>query len=367
MKSVTKTNEKALVRTQIELVRNLLDTYRLDALIISRVTHIRYLTNFTGSSALLLISPRKLHFITDSRYAVQAAEEVDGWKITIARKGLMEEVKQKGLLRSARRVGFESNYIFHTQYRNYRKLVPGKRWIPLAETIEPYMKVKNDIEIEMIEQSISIAEKAFNEVLPLIRPGISERDVAAELLYRMQLNGAEKNAFDIIVASGARTALPHGVASDKKINNNELLLIDFGCIVNGYHSDITRTVSVGRAGGEEKKVFGIVRQALENAVDSATSGLTCNQVDAAARTYIDESGYGGFFGHSLGHGIGLEIHELPRISPFSTEVLEIGNVVTIEPGIYIPGSFGIRIEDDVLIRSDGCRVLTQLPKELIEL
>jgi Xaa-Pro aminopeptidase len=361
---VTITNRILSQPKGAEPVGDLLDTFRVDALIISRIAHIRYLTGFTGSSALLLITPRSLHFLTDPRYATQAHAEVKEWKISIAHKGMMEEVKRRGFLRTIRRIGFESNYISHTQYVIYKKLIPDKKWVPLTETLEPYLAVKSGIEIEHIERAIAVAEKSYTEILSLIRPGMREREIAAELSYRMHRNGAEKNAFDIIVAGGARSALPHGVASDRRIKNNEVLLLDFGCVVNGYHSDITRTVFIGRAGSKEKKVYTIVREALDRATGAAADGRRCKEVDSAARSHIRDSGYGEYFGHSLGHGIGLDIHELPRLSPLSDGVLRAGNVVTMEPGIYIPGSFGIRIEDDVLITPDDIKILTRLPGEL---
>jgi Xaa-Pro aminopeptidase len=364
---VTITNSIISQQKETELVGDLLDTFRVDALIISRMAHIRYLTGFTGSNAMLIVKPRSFHFLTDSRYATQAHTEVKEWKISIVQKGMMEEVKRRGLLRTVRRIGFESTHIFHSQYENYKKLIPGKKWVPLTETLEPYLAVKNNIEIEQIEKAIAVAEKSFTEILSLIRPGMREREIAAELSYRMHRNGAEKNAFDIIVAGGARSALPHGVASERRIKNNEVLLLDFGCVVNGYHSDITRTVFIGRAGAKEKKVYTIVREALDRAIEAAAGGRSCKEVDSAARSHIKDHGYGKYFGHSLGHGIGLDIHELPRLSPVSEGVLQAGNVVTMEPGIYIPGSFGIRIEDDVSITPDGIKMLTRLSREIIEL
>jgi Xaa-Pro aminopeptidase len=200
----------------------------------------------------------------------------------------------------------------------------------------------------------------------LIKPGISEIEIASEISYLQRKNGAERDAFDIIVASGWRGALPHGVATDKKIKKGELVVIDFGCVYNGYHSDITRTIAVGKISSEARKIYNIVLEAQKIAIESVRSGMKANELDAVARNYIKRKGYAKFFKHSLGHGLGTEIHTLPRISPRSDYVLKDGNVITIEPGIYIPGFCGVRIEDDILVNSTALS-LTTLPKNLIEI
>lgn len=346
-------------------IAHLFDEHKLDALIISRLAHIRYLTGFTGSDALLLATPRNFYFITDSRYAVQAADEVVSWKPVIAKRGLLEEVKKRNYLRNAKRVGFESKYTTHDTYAKLKTLFSGKRWKSLEVTFEPIMLQKDRYEIENIRKAIAVSEDVFNTILGMIKPGVSEKDIAAEITSRQRRAGAERDAFESIVASGQRSALPHGRASDKKINNNESIILDFGCVVNGYHCDITRTVAVGAPEPEVIKCHKIVREALERAAESLREGIRCSKVDNIARGYIKKSGYGEYFGHSLGHGIGLDIHELPRISPYTNEKFVADSVITIEPGIYIPGRFGIRVEDDVLITPDGYEMLTSLSRELI--
>lgn len=343
----------------------LFEAHKLDALIISRTAHIRYLTGFTGSNALLLATPRNLYFITDNRYDVQASEEVEDWKIIIARRGLYEEIKRKNYLRAANRIGFESKYTTYEQYQKIKKLFPGKRKTALNVSIEPLMLQKNQFEIDYIKKAISISQDVFNSVLGMIKPGVSEKEIAAEITYLHRKNGADGDAFESIVASGARAALPHGRASDKKIGNKELIIMDFGCSIHGYHCDITRTISVGTPDTEGKKCYTIVQEALERTTDAVREGISCKKLDSIGRDYITNSGYGNYFGHSLGHGFGLDVHELPRISPYSSERLVAGSTVTIEPGIYIPGRFGIRIEDDVLVTANGCERLTTLPRELI--
>jgi len=350
---------------RLAYITHLFEEHKLDALIISRTAHIRYLTGFSGSNALLLATPRNLYFITDTRYEVQASEEVADWKIVIACRGLYEEVKRKNYLRAARRIGFEANYTTYEQFQKIKKLFPGKRPAPLAITIEPMMLQKNQSEIDFIKKAISISEDVFNAVIGMIKPGVAEKDIAAEITYLHRKRGAGGDAFEPIVASGTRAALPHGRASDKKIANNELIIMDFGCVYNGYHSDITRTVSVGKPSPEENKCYAIVRDALNRATGAVREGIACKKLDGTGRDYIKKKGYGDYFGHSLGHGIGLDVHELPRISPYSSERLVAGSTITIEPGIYIPGRFGIRIEDDVLVTTGGCEQLTTLPRDLI--
>ncbi len=348
-------------------MRRLLADRSLDAVIISRLIHIRYLSGFTGSNALLLVTSRKNYLITDSRYTNQAEQEASGCTVVTSRSGLMEEVKRKSYLRNCSRIGFESKYTFHLQLQNYRRFFPGKRWIPLNETVESAMSRKDGRELGRILKSIRIAEASFTAVLPLIKPGVSERDIAAELSYQTRIRGAERDAFDLLIAGGERAALPHGVASGRKIRNNELLLMDFGCVVDGYHSDITRMIAIGKIKAEARKVYTVIREALELAVDVIAPGKICRQVDAVARNHLKRNGYGKYFVHSLGHGIGLDIHELPRLSSISDETLAAGNVVTVEPGVYISGRFGIRLEDDVAVTDNGCEVLTNLSRDLISL
>ncbi len=355
----------SITERRLAYIAYLFDEHKLDALIISRLAHIRYLTGFTGSNALLLATPRNFYFITDSRYAVQATTEVGDWKVVIAKRGLHEEIKRRNYLRNVKRIGFESKHTTFEEYKKIKNLFTGKRWTALDVTIEPIMLQKEQYEIDNIKKAIAISEGVFNSVLGMIKPGVAEKDIAAEITFRHRKNGAEGDAFESIVASGPRAALPHGKATGKTFKDKELIIIDFGCVMNGYHSDITRTVVVGTPEPEANKCYSIVREALERATGAIREGIKCKKLDNIARSYIKKSGYNNYFDHSLGHGIGLDIHELPRISPYSNEELVAGSVITIEPGIYIPERFGIRIEDDVLVTSEGCERLTTLPRELI--
>jgi Xaa-Pro aminopeptidase len=343
----------------------LLEENKLDALFISRPVHIRYLTGFTGSNGLALVTSRNRYLITDSRYEVQVTAEVPDWKLVIAKSGLYDEIKRRNFLRNARHIGIESNYLSYEQYKYNENKFSGKRWKALDVTIEPLLLQKSQSEIDSIKKAIAISEQTFSNVIGMIKPGIPEKEIAAELTYQHRLNGAEGDAFESIVASGARAALPHARPSDKKIKNKELIVIDFGCTFNGYHSDITRTIAVGRPDSEARKCYTIVNEALHRATDAVREGMSCKKLDSIGRRYIQKSGYGKYFNHSLGHGIGLDVHELPRISPYSKERLVAGSTITLEPGIYIPERFGIRIEDDILVTTDRAEILTMLPRELM--
>ena len=239
------------------------------------------------------------------------------------------------------------------------------KFLPKADVIEQIAAVKDASEIASIRKAVAITDRTFSDILPMIKPGVREIDLAAEISYLQRKHGAEKDAFDTIVASGTRSALPHGHASAKKIARGELLTLDFGCVVDGYHSDMTRTVGVGRLSGETKKMYALVLDAQRAAVDAARAGLRTAELDAVARGIIRRGGHDKHFRHSLGHGIGLQIHEAPRISVQSRALLAAGNVITIDPGVYLPGLGGVRIEDDVVIGADGCTVLNRSPKELL--
>ena len=224
--------------------------------------------------------------------------------------------------------------------------------------------VKDETEVKKLKKAIQIAEKAFLDMLDFIKEGKTEKEIAAYLEYRMKVYGAERAGFETILASGPRSALPHGIASDKVIEDGDIIVVDFGCVYEGYHSDLTRMVAIGEPGHEVRKVHDIVFNAQIKAIKEAKPGMTGKEIDAIARTYIESKGYKKEFGHGLGHGVGLEIHESPRISPMGKEEIVKGVVFTIEPGIYLEGQFGIRIEDDVIMRKDGVEVLSTLDRKI---
>lgn len=338
---------------------------RLQAMLVSELNHIRYLTGFTGSNALCIITLTKQFLITDRRYRNQAPEEVKGFSIIITENALLPSISEKKLIPKNARVGFESEYISAARFKTLKNLLPKRNFIPADKIIEEVSAVKDAYEIKCINTAVEITDKVFLKILSLIKPGIRECDVAAEISYWHRKYGAECDAFDPIVASGWRGALPHARASEKKIQKREMVVIDFGCRYKGYHSDLTRTVCIGNPSAKMKKIYQIVLDAQIKAIDSARSGIKANFLDSVARKHIKQNGFGRYFTHSLGHGLGIHVHDPIRLSQKSKSVLQSGNVVTIEPGIYISGLGGVRIEDDVVIRNNGCDVLTKSDKNLI--
>ncbi len=356
------------MQMRIQRVQKFIRTEKLSGFLISFVPHIRYLTGFSGSSALLLILPRSVHFFTDGRYAVQVQTElqnIPNLKIHITRDVPAFLHKQK-LFSSQRPLGFESAYV---SYAFYEQLYNAVSPIPLRgyqNVLEPLVAVKTASEIRSIRKAAKIAERVYQDILAVVQPGIRELDVAAEISYRARRYGSEGDAFDIIVASGKRSALPHGRATTKKIRAGEIVTIDFGCIVNGFRSDITRTFAIGKASKKARELYQIIHTAYSAAIEQLRAGKTGADIDRAARSIIAAAGYGEFFNHSLGHGLGISVHEYPTLSPRGTDaVIEANTVVTIEPGIYLPNRFGLRIEDDVLVTSQAAKLLSSAPGELI--
>ncbi|MBI5472930.1 MAG: aminopeptidase P family protein [Ignavibacteriae bacterium] len=337
----------------------------LDALIVSSISNIRYLTGFTGSNGLLIIASRSALFFSDIRFLEQAKLEVRNCRVHITKFGLYEEASRRKALHGASRVGFESQQITYAQYRVLRRLFPSTSFASTKEIVEDVMLVKDEAEIALMRKAAEISDQVFGEVVKIIRPGISELEIAGTISYLHRKLGAERDAFEIIVASGERSAFPHARATQKKIKSGELVTLDFGCVVGGYNSDITRTVAVGKASLRAKRMYDVVHDAQQTAIESARGGMWAKDLDAVARQRIEKRGMGKFFNHSLGHGLGLHIHERPRVSELSKERLRAGSVITIEPGVYVPGFGGVRIEDDVLLTENGCVVLNTAPKEFL--
>lgn len=338
----------------------------LDALIVSSLHNVRYLTSFSGSNALCVVKQKDATFLTDGRYAEQSVDEVSRiFKLTITALGLYEGLAKQKLLHGCRRIGFESHYVSYAQYRTMKKLCPSFSFVPTTDVVERLAVLKDAEEIAAIQKAVDISDKVFGKVLAMIKPGMEERTVAAEISYLHKHFGAEGDSFETIVASGPRGSLPHARASSKRIRKGEMVTLDFGCVVDGYNSDITRTIAVGRASRRAREIYKVVLDAQSGAIDAARGGMSARELDAVARTQITRAGYGKYFIHSLGHGLGLHVHERPRISSLSKEHLQAGSVITIEPGVYIPDFGGVRIEDDILLTETGCRVLNSAPKELL--
>lgn len=350
--------------SRIAKIKQMLMDMNLDAFYITHIPNIRYISNFSGSSAFLVITRGKDYFLSDFRYKSQAAEQVKGFEIVINYKAV-DELKKIFAAEGFKRVGFESTHLTVDGLQKLNTEFAGVEFVPVAEKIEQLTMIKTPQEVEMIKTAIEITDKTFMKMLEIIKPGMKEKDVSAEISYWHKKFGADKDSFDPIVASGWRGALPHGIASDKVIENGDMVTLDFGCIYNGFCSDLTRTISVGDPSDEMRKIYDVVLASQQKALEAAKEGITTKQLDNSARNYITENGYGDKFGHGLGHGLGIEVHEMPSVSQRMDVELPAGVIVTIEPGIYVEGLGGVRIEDDILVTKNGCEVLNKSPKELI--
>lgn len=358
------TTDRNATAPRLARLRRTLRARGLDALVLFASPRVRYLTGFTGSSGLLAVLPGDTRLVTDGRYDRQAREETRGVAITTASGGLLEAAARLALLRRARRVGFEPDHVSVSAWKDLRRAFPRCAFVPAPGILESMMAVKDAGEVAEIRRAVGISELVSRDLLGLIAPGMRESEIAGEIVRRHRMYGADGDAFEPIVASGPRSALPHARSSSRAIRNGDLLLMDFGCVCSGYASDLTRTLGVGRVPRDLRRVYDVVRDAQQAALEAARGGLDARALDAVARRPIAAAGYGRRFPHALGHGLGLHLHERPRIAPRSTERLTAGSVVTIEPGIYLPGRGGIRIEDDVLLTEQGCEVLSRIPREI---
>lgn len=328
-----------------------------EAYYISSFANIFYYSGFKSEDARLIITDKENILLTDSRYTVQAAEQAPDFTVCdIADNAIFDKL-------GVQRIGFEEEYL---TVKELAKINKGNiKVFPAGNTISAPREVKEACEIEKIAAAESLGDAAFEYILGIIKPGMTEREIAFQIEFFMRKNGAEALSFDTIAASGVRSCMPHGVATDKPVQKGELLTLDFGCVLDGYCSDMTRTVAVGNVGEREKEIYAAVLSAQRAACDGMAAGMRCSDADALARKIIADAGFGANFGHSLGHSVGIEIHEKPNLSPKSENVLVSGNTVTIEPGIYIDGFCGVRIEDLVVIGSKNTVNLTKSEKELI--
>jgi Xaa-Pro aminopeptidase len=349
---------------RIEKIISSLNERGLDGILITSPFNRRYASNFTGTAGSVLISQKKSVFITDFRYVEQAEKQCKGYEIVQQKKSMKEEIANQVEKLGIKKLGFEQDYVTFAQYKEFESAFETEL-IPVSGIIEKLRLIKSESEIKILKEAARIADAAFEHIITFIQPGITELEVSNELEFFMRKEGATSSSFDTIVASGHRSALPHGVATDKILEKGDLVTLDFGAYYQGYVSDITRTIAVGEPNEKLKEIYDIVYEAQKRGVASIKPGMSGKEADALTRDYITEKGYGEYFGHSTGHGIGLEVHEGPNLSLKSDIVLEPGMVVTVEPGIYIPGLGGVRIEDDTLITSKGNETLTHSTKELI--
>lgn len=336
----------------------------ISSFLITSSYNLRYLTGFTGTTGVALITLEEAFFITDFRYTEQAETQCEGYKIVQNHGPIFDVVADLVEEKELINLAFEEATVSFKEYVQLEMILEVDL-IPVSGMIEELREIKDDSEIEIIQKACEIADQAFSHILTYIKPGMTEIQVANELDFHMRSLGASSVSFETIVASGLRSAMPHGVASEKVIEQGDFITIDFGCYYQGYVSDMTRTISLGEPSEKLKEIYQIVKEAQQKVLDIAKPGMTGAELDAVARDFITSKGYGEVFGHSTGHGIGLEIHEGPNVSTMAEKVFVSGNVITNEPGIYLPGIGGVRIEDDMLVTDNGIKRLTHSEKELI--
>ncbi|MFJ8460863.1 M24 family metallopeptidase [Lysinibacillus xylanilyticus] len=349
---------------KLQKLRKALQEQNIDGILITNGYNRHYMTGFTGTAGVAIVSQNDAVFITDFRYTEQAAAQVQDFRIVQHEATILEEIATQVNSMGIKLLGFEKDTVSYGTYELYKNIIQADL-VPISGLIEKIRLIKTQQEINIIKVACEIADHAFTHILDFIKPGKTELEVSNELEFFMRKQGATQSSFDTIVASGLRSALPHGVATNKVIEKGDFVTLDFGALYNGYISDITRTVAVGEPSEKLVDMYNAVLASQLLALEKVGPGLTGVQADAIARDYLKEKGYGEAFGHSLGHGIGLEVHEGPGLSMRSNTVLEPGMAVTIEPGVYLPGIGGVRIEDDILITETGNELLTHSSKELI--
>jgi Xaa-Pro aminopeptidase len=341
----------------------------MDALVVSKLANVRYLTGFTGSAGVLLVTRDGARFVTDGRYMQRAHEELDaaGARAEIE-IGLTGAAQRELLVRAVApgaRLGLEEHTVTWAQQIEYVEAFVGAEVVPAGDLVESLRRVKDAGEIDRIRRACAIADDAFQALLPMLSERPTERDFAVALEFAMRERGASGNSFDPIVASGPNGSKPHHVPSDRVIERNELVVCDFGCIVEGYCSDMTRTVSIGDPGPDARHLYEVVMQSQKAGRAAVAADVACAAVDRASRDVIADAGWADAFSHSTGHGVGLEIHEAPRVASTAGDTLLLNDVVTVEPGVYLPGIGGVRIEDTLVVGATGAESLTLTPKDLV--
>ena len=344
-----------------------LPEHGLDAMLLASQAGERYAVGFHGEG-LVLVTREGAHYSTDSRYIEAARQQVTGAEIVLTERGqshlalAREEIRRRGL----KRVGFESGRVSADELGRWKDSLPCEL-VAAQGLLDGLRAAKDEEELARMRQAQRITDEAFREILNFIRPGLTEQEVAARLVYELLRRGGRRVSFDPIVAAGANGSMPHAVPGETVIQPGMFVTMDFGCVYEGYCSDMTRTVAVGQPTDEMERVYHTVLEAQRAGIAAARAGVTGSEVDRAARQAIQQAGYGSFFSHSFGHSLGLEIHESPNASPSEQTVFPAGAVISAEPGIYLPGHFGVRIEDVLVLREGGCEDITQAPKNLIVL
>ncbi len=349
---------------RINKIRQVLEQEKIDAMLITNPVNRQYLSGFSGSAGVLLIGPDQAYLVTDFRYIDQASKQAPAFEIKRWQDDLYQCLSP--LVEDNRwdKLGYESEYVVCSAYSEMKEKIAGCL-VPLKETVLKQRMVKDVGEIDILRRGAEKLDRAFEFIQSLVRPGMTEKEVALELEIYLLKQGAEETSFRFIVASGSRAALPHGTATEKVINAGEMVTLDFGGVFEGYATDMTRTFGLQKLDPRQREIYDIVYKAQQKASLALKPGIKASEVDAVARDLISEAGYGSYFGHGLGHGVGLETHEQPLLNHRSKTILEPGMVVTIEPGIYLPGWGGVRIEDMLLVTDQGAETLTKSPRDLI--
>jgi len=364
LKSFSKGKEE-LFQNRLRLFRERMDVAGTEAVIVLKPENLAYLSGFEGSTGMLLITKNSAQLLVDFRYVEQAEAQTTNFEIVQIGQPLSETLRPLLIELHLETVGFEQDYVTWEQYEIWTaKLGDVVEFLPLPDLTLKLRMIKDPEEIACIKETVAVADAAFLEILPMIGPGIQEREIAVELEYAMRRKGAQGMAFETIVASGPRSSLPHGTATERIFQTGDLVIVDFGAVCKGYCSDCTRTVSIGPATLKQREIYDVVQRAQDAALEIIRPGIQACAADRVAREVISRYGYGKNFGHSLGHGVGRLVHEEPNLAAKDQTVLEPGMVVTIEPGIYLPGWGGVRIEDLVVVTDAGCEVLTHCIKGL---
>ena len=346
------------------LLKSILADQGLDGIFISRLSNVRYICGFTGSAGSCIMTPNDNYFVTDGRYNEQSKHEVKGFKRFIDYGTHIEIAQKNNLIPKGIKLALESDFMSVSLYKQLKELFPDVRWESTKMILENIAAVKDKTEIDALKTAIEITDKTFAEIQDLIKVGITEKELALEIAMRYHKYG-EGEAFSTIVASGPNSALPHAQPGERKFKKGDFVVIDTGAKYAGYHADMTRTIVIGEATEKHHEIYELVKNSQQAGIDAAKAGMTCKDVDGATRNVIADAGYGDKYIHSAGHGIGLEIHTYPRLSQQSEDILKENNVVTIEPGVYLHGWGGVRIEDDIWVKKDGNEVLNKTSKELI--
>lgn len=350
---------------RLTLLRERMREMKINAFLISSLSNLRYMFGFTGSNGIALVTPDRCLFVTDLRYSEQVKHEIRDAEVCIAVQDLFEPLKADNLLQDGSRLGFEAAHLYFRSFSNLRNSFQKVKLVGTEYVLEKITAAKLPSEVDRIREACQISKKVWHEVLQMIRPGITELDVAAEISYRARKHGADGDAFEPIVASGWRSALPHGLASRKKLEHGELVVIDFGCSRDGFNADITRTISIGDPTTQQRHMYETVKEANRLAVAAIKPGMPAIDLDKVARDYLATQGFEKEFSHSLGHGLGIDVHSLPRIGLRSKDTIPVDSVITIEPGVYLPDVGGVRIEDDVYVGPEQSEILTPIERDLI--